>query len=117
MVSFASFLHRHPWLRAALALATAFVVLLAGLLAVFGYKNHHAQAMAEETCAEAKPGGSLNEFRAVMRARAYDLREATLRSGEPVLMVSFSAIGIESYVCVVSARGEQIVSAEVNFHD
>jgi len=111
------FSRRHPWLRTSLAFCLASIFLLAGLAGVLAYKNHHARTLAEETCGFAKQGARLSEFRSAIRVRGYAFSEVSPRPGEPVVMVSFPAINIESYVCVVSARGEQIVSAEVSFHD
>ena len=108
-----SLLQRHPWLRACIAL----FALLATLLGALGYKHHHAETLATEACATALKSRSLGEFRSAMQAKGYALSETMERPGEPVLMVEFPAIMIERFICVVSARGEEVRSAQVNFHD
>jgi type II secretory pathway pseudopilin PulG len=108
-----SLIRRHPK-KIALVLVLALGVVA---LAALGRINSSAAASAERACAAAVQGQSMNAFREAMRAQGRNARYLVAHPGEPVLMVDFPAIGVESYVCVVRARGDEIRGSEVSFHD
>jgi hypothetical protein len=112
-----SLLRRHPVVSRLIIVG----VMLLGFLGVLGIKHHRARTLAERVCAQALQAGQLPAFRAALREGGYAVREAQ-SYGETVLMVEFPAIGIERFVCTVSARGEtgsqaRITQAQVSFHD
>jgi len=108
-----SLIRRHPKTSA------LFFVLALGVLvlAALGRINSSAAASAKQACAAAVPGQSMHAFREAMRAQGRSARYLMEHPGEPVLMVDFPAIGVESHVCVVRARGDEIRGSEVSFHD
>jgi hypothetical protein len=111
-----SFPSRHP----ILFVFATFVVVLAPLGAVFKFRHHHAEGLAQAACDSAKPGATFAAWRAsgVEKAREQGARIIEWNQhGEQGVILSFTAVLLDRYECGVFAREGVIQRAEVGFHD
>jgi len=115
-----SFPSRHPALYTFVAGFALLLILAVVLAAVLGIKHRRAEALAREACDTAKPRMEMAAWRPgairVAREKGAKVIEYTAQ-GEQTVVLSFPAIFVERFECVVAAREGVIRKAEVVFHD